>query len=194
MATEETAPVDFWERFPRVDSDEADSWVFVGRITRTVGLKGAVRVTIHSDFPERFAPGATLLVECEGHYRRVTVVSVRHQEHHALCTLELKAVDDRHQADYLRGKALFVPKSERLTPPRDCFYPDEMVGMKVLAADGTEEGSVRELVIDTPSPYLVIDSARCGQVLIPFRKEFLAVDRGRTQVRLVVPLEMHVPQ
>ena len=190
--TAETAN-DFWEQFPCIDPGEGNTWVFVGKISRSLGLDGAMKVTIHSDVPERFAVGSRLAVECDGQYREITISTCRRHEHLDVCTLEVVGVGSREHADRLRGRALYVPLAQRRPAPKDCWYPDEVAGMKVLSTAGDEEGVVRELVIDTPSPYLVIDAVRHGQVMMPFRQEFIAeIDRFRRQVKLAVPIEMHV--
>jgi 16S rRNA processing protein RimM len=176
-------------------SSRGENWITVGRVVKVVGLKGWVKVLSNSDNPERFRKGATLFMEsATGDFQEVSILDSRSRGTTDTLDLLFEGSTDSESAKLFIGKTLMIPFSLRRDPPKDSFYPDEVNGMTVLAADGTEIGCVERLEAQVPSPYLVIRGASFGEVMIPFRKIFVAsIDRVRRVLVLAVPIENHLP-
>ncbi|NLU81540.1 ribosome maturation factor RimM [Rhodococcus sp. HNM0569] len=144
----------------------------VGRVAKSHGVKGEIVVEVRTDEPdERFALGAVL------HARRpretvthdYTVEAAR--EHSGRLLLRLHGVSDRATADALRG-TLFVVDSNELeaSDDPDEFYDHELEGLRAVHVDGTEIGTVREVLHTGAGELLAIrtsgDASR--EVLVPF--------------------------
>ncbi len=172
-----------------------NDFVLVGKIVKLVGLKGMVRVITFSDNPDRFSPGATLSIR--GKDREIDEISVLEAKpipgKEALNIL-FENYETLERASELVGKELFVPRTDRKAHP-DSFFPDEFPGMEVVSSDGKPEGTVISLVIDIPSPYLLIRTERNGELMVPFRKVYIAaVDMAERKVRLSMPIRVHIPE
>jgi 16S rRNA processing protein RimM len=117
-------------------------------VTKAHGLTGEVVVVLSSNRTERLAPGS-VLVSDRG---PLTVRSSRpHQDRWLVCFDECT---DRNTADGLRGLVL---RGEPLDDP-DELWVHELVGCRVVSADGEERGVV-EAVQDNPAAdLLVLDS------------------------------------
>ncbi|MFQ6230718.1 ribosome maturation factor RimM [Nocardia sp. NPDC002869] len=143
----------------------------VGRVARSHGVRGELVVEVRTDEPEaRFAPGAVLHGRAarSDQVRDFTVESAR--EHSGRLLVNLVGVTDRSAADALRG-TLFLVDSEELGPSKDPdeFYDHELEGLRVQLTDGTEVGTVTEVLHSAAGELLSIRAAADGrEILVPF--------------------------
>ncbi|WP_063126691.1 ribosome maturation factor RimM [Nocardia fusca] len=143
----------------------------VGRVARSHGVRGELVVEVRTDEPEaRFAPGAVLHGRAARatQVRDFTVESAR--EHSGRLLVNLVGVTDRTAADALRGM-LFLVDSEELGPSEDPdeFYDHELEGLRVQLTDGTEIGTVIEVLHSAAGELLSIRAAADGrEILVPF--------------------------
>lgn len=169
-------------------------WILVGRVSKAVGLQGMLRIIRHSDNPDRFVPGAKLLLrDKKGEFRQVTLESVRARDFHGPVDVTLEGLATVDDVAPCLGCELYVPASERVAPPKGSFYPDELKGMEVRSPTGEVVGSVNSLESEVPSPYLVIGTTEHGEVYVPFRKAFIrTINRQERVVHLAAPLDLHI--
>ena len=112
--------------------------VTIGRIVKPHGIRGELVVLPLTDVPDRFSVGAR--IELEG--RPVTLVGVR--EHQGRLLVRLDGVTDRTAAELLRGREL---TAEPVDPDDlDHYLVAELVGARVVDADGGPLGTVRALI------------------------------------------------
>jgi len=144
----------------------------VGRVAKSHGIKGELVVEVRTDEPEdRFAVGSVLRGRKprESTLKSYTVEAAR--DHSGRLLLRLEGVSDRGDADALRG-TLFVIDSSELEPSDDPdeFYDHELEGLKVVLTDGTEVGSVIEVLHSAAGELLSIrrTGETSGELLIPF--------------------------
>jgi 16S rRNA processing protein RimM len=157
----------------------------VGQIGKPHGIRGEVSVYVRTDEPEeRFVAGSVFATEVPRD-RRVTtgpaaasgveykvppslaVESVRWHQGRAI--VQFDGVYDRNVAEALRGVLLQVDSSS-LTPPSDPdeFHDHQLVGLRVVAVDGAELGTVARIDHAPSSDLVVLDKSGGGTALIPF--------------------------
>ena len=158
--------------------------VVVGRILRAHGVRGEVSVELSSDVPDRFRPGASLLLRAAGgEPRRVTLASCRAYRGGALLAFE--GFEGREAVEDLRGAVLEIER-ERVPPAEPgTYYHFQLLGCR-CAADGEELGEVVDLLEDGGGLLLVVDDGD-RKVPIPFVGSFLKevdVERGRIELAL----------
>ena len=166
--------------------DGSSETILVGIVIRPQALRGEVRIQIHSDVPDRFAPGRELLVLAgEGPPRRVRIASSRPVRGGAVIRLE--GYRDRDQAEELRGARLAVRPSDVPPAPEGHYYHFELLGCRCIDARHGELGEVTELVEDGGGTLLEVEGE--GRSLsIPFVEPFLeTVDVERHEIRLRLP-------
>ena len=101
--------------------DPANAQVLVGVVLGPHGIRGEVAVSVESDNPERFAPGATLTLTFPRRARAGAAESLRVARtipHKGGLRVSFEGVADRDAAERLRGGELSVPRSEVPPPPR----------------------------------------------------------------------------
>ena len=63
-------------------------YLAVGRILGAHGVRGEVKVQIHTDVPERFRPDQQLYLESSGEWQPVTILGCRFHQGNALLFLQ----------------------------------------------------------------------------------------------------------
>jgi 16S rRNA processing protein RimM len=141
----------------------------VGRIGRPHGVRGAVIVDVRTDDPDlRFAAGSVLATEPAA--SGPLTVSTVHW-HSGRLLVSFAGVDDRDQAEELRGVLLVVESGELADPADADYFRDyQLVGLTVQTTAGEQVGKVAD-VLHHGQDLLVIrgDGPRSGaEILVPF--------------------------
>ena len=116
-----------------------DDQVQVGRIVKPHGIRGEVSIEITSDVPGRFDEDEVLVAHDD---RTFTVTASR--PHQGRMLVKFAEVPDRNAAELLRGVRLFADPAD--LSDSDVYYAHELVGMLVIAEDGTFLGYVSDIV------------------------------------------------
>jgi len=151
---------------------EDPRFLVVGHVSKPHGIKGDLFVSPLTDHPgSSFAPGVVLLLGTDDSdgpdpdLPPLRVASARPFRTGWL--VSFGGVDDRSQAELLRGRYLLRPADD-LEPLADgeLFY-HQLLGMRVVTVDGVDVGKVTEVFELAPSDLLEV-TGEGGQRLIPF--------------------------
>lgn len=150
-------------------SDAPGTQLRVGRLTKAHGLKGAIKVELYTDDPDRrFVPGAVFTLQVPDtspwHGKSLTLRELRWYNGHAVGFFE--GVDDRTAAEGLVKAILWVDSSGEETPEDDAWYDHQLIGLAVVR-DGERIGEVSH-VEHLPAQDLLIVKARGREVMVPF--------------------------
>lgn len=119
-------------------SSVATKRVLLGHIAGAHGIRGAVLVRSYTADPERIADYGPLANE-GGDVEFVLAVEGGTAKG-LICRVE--GVQDRTQAEKLKGVALYVDRS-RLPPPEEGeYYHADLIGLRVVTEEGTALGTV----------------------------------------------------
>lgn len=140
--------------------------LLVGLVRRPHGLHGEVSVESRTEFPERFAPGATLEWQGSGRTAALTVRSVR--PHGSRLLVAFEGVGDVDAARALAGGALHVPDEEAAPPRPGFYYSHQIEGWRCEDRTGRLAGIVRLLEQTPAGPLLSIELASGKEALVPF--------------------------
>ena len=119
--------------------------VRVGKVGKPHGLEGAFVVEEGSDDPERFAKGATLLVD--GQHARV-VESKRAGGRPVI----------RLDREVARGAAIEVEREQLPKPAEGEYYAFQLVGLEVEEEGGEKLGRVTEITSGPANDVLELDT------------------------------------
>lgn len=159
-------------RPPRPSGQTAKTQLRVGRLVKAHGLKGAIKLELYTDDPEkRFTPGSSFVLQVPEsspwHGKTLTVREFRWMNSHPVAFFE--GVDDRDGAEALIKAILWIdtdPAAE--AEEDDAWYDHQLVGLDVLR-DDTVVGTVAR-VEHFPAQDLLIVKAGEREVLVPFVK------------------------
>jgi 16S rRNA processing protein RimM len=141
---------------------EAREFIKVGQIVAPHGLKGGVRVTVLTDFLERFDEGAVLYIQG----RRHTIKDVAW--HKGQVRLHLSGVRKLEEAEALKWAYLEVPKADAPTLEEGQYMTKDLIGLRAIAPDGTAIGVIEDVQRSPAQDLLVVAGG-----LVPAVKEFV---------------------
>ena len=143
----------------------------VGRVERPWGLRGHVKVLPLTDFPERFASGATIFLGGEER----TVLEDRWQKGRVY--LRLTGIDSLNAAEALRGQLAEVRETAVMPLDKDEYFVDQIEGCEVLLPNGSMIGTVREVIQPGANDVYVVGRSGRKDLLVPaIRDVVLSVD------------------
>ncbi len=178
-----------------IDS-EKEKQIVIGQIRKTVGLKGWLRVSLMTDFPDRFEPGEELCLKKQNGQLESVIVS-DWKPHFTENTVDilLEDIDDCDTAANYVNRLVVISKDEReILDSEDEFYPDELEDFQVLSPEGEFCGKVIRMEVDAPCPYLVVSTKEFGEVYIPFLHKFLGnINKNNKTLKLVESISFHIP-
>ena len=162
----------------------------VGRLVKAHGLKGALKIELYTDDPQRrFTPGAvfTLQVPTSSPWHGKTLELSELRFYNAQPVGFFKGVDDRSAAETLVKAILWVDQDAGETPEEpDAWYDHQLVGLRALR-DGVEVGRVAR-VDHLPAQDLLAIATGDGEVLVPFVAAIVpAVDIAAGTVTITPP-------
>lgn len=144
----------------------------VGRLTKAHGLKGALKLELFTDDPERrFVPGAVFSLQVptgsKWHGKSLELTELRWYNGHPVGFFE--GVVDRSEAETLTKAILWVEQDPAELPVEDdAWYDHQLVGLRALR-DGVEIGLIAR-VDHLPAQDLLAIKTDGGEVLVPFVK------------------------
>ena len=134
-------------------SDETSALIQLGFVGAPFGVRGWIKLRSHTDPPERLLEHRQLHIG-QGTAWRSYRIEASGRSGGAL-TVKLAGIEDRDQAQALRGAQVCVPRSE--LPQRDDrdFYRADLIGCEVVNLDGTSLGNVLHF-IESPAQVLMV--------------------------------------
>ena len=139
----------------------------VGRLLKAHGLKGALKLELYTDNPERrFVPGAEFTLQVpeasSWHGKTVTIREYRVMNGNSVVFLE--GVDDRSAAETLVRAILWVDEDDEVED--DAWYAHQLFGLDVVRDDAVVGRVAR--VEHLPAQDLLIVKTETGDVMVPF--------------------------
>jgi 16S rRNA processing protein RimM len=153
----------------------------IGRVLKAHGIKGALRVELLTDFPDRFAPGSDVVVA--GRPMRVA----RSEELVGSMLVTFEGINDRTAAEPLAGAYVTVPLADARALPGDRYYHFQLVGLTVFdTRQARQLGRVAEVLTYPANDVLRVTDGD-HEVLIPMIRSVvrsIAPDEGKITVDL----------
>ena len=164
----------------------AGEFVTLARAVKTQGRHGEVAVEVHSDVPDRFAPGMRLFaLSRDG--RRQELQLEGFWPHKGLLVLEFAGILSISEAEALVGCELQVPLAERAELEPGWSYVSDLAGCTVFNGE-REVGKVSDVRFGAGEAPLLVVTAGTKEYEIPFAEAFLRrVDAGAKRIEMVLP-------
>jgi 16S rRNA processing protein RimM len=177
-----------------------DDSVEVGRILDAWGVKGWLKILPHSSQPEALfsakywflqAPDAKFRPGFNAFTGTVAVTVDEAKTHSDSVVAKMDGLDDRNDAEALRGCRIFLPRSAFPQASKDEYYWVDLIGLNVVNREGADLGCVRDLMATGPNSVLCVEyqltqedgSLKTEERLIPFVSAY--VDSVDTAGKLI---------
>ena len=171
------------------DSTTAGELVAVAKAVRTRGLRGEVVAELLTDFPERFDGLEHLIAVFPNGTRRALALE-DHWLQGERIVLKLGGYDSVEEAGALVGCEFTVREADAVELEEDEFYDWQLTGCRVETIDGTDIGSVREILHPGSAPVLVIrgEASDAREHLVPLVASIcVEIDIARRLIRVDAP-------
>lgn len=147
--------------------------VTMGRIVEPYGIKGWIRIQPFTQLQQGLLDYPQWMVGREGDWQPRSVESAK--VHGASVVAKLEGVADREQASALQGMRIAVSRDAFPEPATNEFYWADLVGLKVVNADGVALGSVTRVFETGANDVLVVEdqAANDGAVKVADKRERL---------------------
>jgi 16S rRNA processing protein RimM len=162
-------------------TDAGTQRLVVGLVRGVHGLRGAVRVEILTDNPDRFAAGSLLFREGDSH--PLTVASA-HRDGPGLL-VRFREISDRDTADRLRDAYLEAAADQPLEAA--AYYWHDIVGCVVTTTDGANLGNVADVFRVGEGEVYVVRGPR-GEILVPAVAS-VVIELAPAEKRMVIDAE-----
>jgi 16S rRNA processing protein RimM len=169
-------------------------YLLLGKVLRPHGVRGELRVSTLTDFPERIDSLENVYL---GNSPEDTtpkpypVESVRLHQDYIL--LKFKNVPDRNAAELLRDLYVMIDIANAAPLDEDEFYLYELIGMMVQTEDGRKLGEIVDVLETGANDVYIIESDKYGEILFPAHAETLIEFNFDDGVVIVKPPEGLLP-
>jgi 16S rRNA processing protein RimM len=138
-------------------------YLTVGFIRRPHGIHGELIMDIHTDFPDRLRAGAKVFLGDE--HKPTKLASVR--PHGISMLVSFLGLTDPESAGRLRNTWVYVPAADRPPLPEGKVYQHQVLGLRVVADDGRELGTLVDIFETGANNIYVVKTAEGKEILLP---------------------------
>jgi len=143
-------------------------FIAIGKVLKTQGNRGAVRVLPLTDFPGRYEQLKDVYLSVKG-VRQVMHIeeAVRRQK---FIAVKFKEISDMNAAEGIRGGILEVTRDQLVKLPEGSYYIFDIIGLSVYGSGGEQFGKITE-VLQTGANDVYIVETGGKPLLIPALKQ-----------------------
>jgi 16S rRNA processing protein RimM len=134
-------------------SDDPSALIQLGFVGAPFGVRGWIKLRSHTDPPERLLEHRSLHIGGGSAWQNYRIEASGRSG--GALTVKLVGVENRDQAQALRGALVCVPRSELPRRENRDFYRADLIGCEVVNLDGISLGNVQHF-IESPAQVLMV--------------------------------------
>lgn len=157
----------------------------VGVISSTHGVRGEVKVFPTTDDVTRFRQLKKVYLDTGREMLPLEIQNVKFFKQFAI--LKFNGIDNINDIEKYRGKSLMIDRVDAVDLDEDEYFIADMIGMKVCTEDGSEFGTLKDVMETGANDVYIIDSLEHGEVLIPAIRECI-LDVDMDEERMTIHL------
>lgn len=154
----------------------------IGKLGKTHGYKGAIRVILDPGFAQTFSRSKAFFIEIKGEKIPYffTIISEFSNDS---CIVELEEVTTKEAAQKFTGKDIFLPVSKKVKPVKN----ESLEGYMLKDENLGEVGIIREIT-EMPHQLLAVVDYKEKEIYIPLHTDFvLKIDNSRKVLYVNLP-------
>ena len=158
----------------------------VGIITSTHGVRGEVKVYPTTDDPRRFRRLKEVVLDTGREKLNLEIEGVKFFKQFVI--LKFKGLDNINDIEKYRQKSLYVTRKNAVRLQRDEYFIADLIGLKVQDEDGTELGTVKDVIETGANDVYEVEMADGRSLLLPAIKQCILnvdVETGMMQVHVL---------
>ncbi|MEQ2388913.1 ribosome maturation factor RimM [Waltera intestinalis] len=158
----------------------------VGIITSTHGVRGEVKVYPTTDDPRRFRRLKEVVLDTGREKLNLEIEGVKFFKQFVI--LKFKGLDNINDIEKYRQKSLYVTRKNAVRLQRDEYFIADLIGLKVQDEDGTELGTVKDVIETGANDVYEVEMEDGRSLLLPAIKQCILnvdVENGMMQVHVL---------
>ena len=158
----------------------------VGIITSTHGVRGEVKVYPTTDDPRRFRRLKEVVLDTGREKLNLEIEGVKFFKQFVI--LKFKGLDNINDIEKYRQKSLYVTRKNAVRLQRDEYFIADLIGLKVQDEDGTDLGTVKDVIETGANDVYEVEMADGRSLLLPAIKQCILnvdVENGMMQVHVL---------
>lgn len=158
----------------------------VGIITSTHGVRGEVKVYPTTDDPRRFRRLKEVVLDTGREKLNLEIEGVKFFKQFVI--LKFKGLDNINDIEKYCQKSLYVTRKNAVRLQRDEYFIADLIGLKVQDEDGTELGTVKDVIETGANDVYEVEMADGRSLLLPAIKQCILnvdVENGMMQVHVL---------
>jgi 16S rRNA processing protein RimM len=140
--------------------------ICLGVVTGPHGVQGAVRIKSFTEEPEHIAHYGPLMDETGDRHFELRLIGAAK----GVVIAHLSGVQDRDQAEALRGLRLHLPRAALPQTEAEEYYHADLIGLEAVLGDGTPVGRVRAIYDFGAGDTLEVARPDAPSVMVPFTR------------------------
>ena len=140
--------------------------ICLGIVTGAHGVRGAVRIKSFTAVPEDVARYGALTDETGDRRLELHLVGTAK----GVVIARVSGVEDRDQAEALRGLRLYLARSALPQTPAEEYYHADLIGLEAVLGDGTPVGRVRAIHDFGAGDTLELARSGAPPLMVPFTR------------------------
>lgn len=167
----------------------ADGLLEIGLVTRPHGIAGEVRVQVPPEYVTALLSVRRVYLALSGQKGLRSCKVEARRPHQDVVLYKLEGIATRNDAEALRGTILLVRVKDLPTLAPGCYYPHELIGLRVVTTDGAPLGEIYEvLATGANDVYVVKQAPDAKEMLLPAIEGVVqSVDLDNRVVTVTVP-------
>jgi 16S rRNA processing protein RimM len=159
--------------------------IAIGRVLKSVGVRGEVSIGSFTEDLQRFTKLETVYIGDSHQTRELKVEGVRLMDRGPV--VKLRGSDTPEDASKFRGQYVFVEEQESVSPRDGSYFVHDIIGSSVRTVNGDEVGKVID-VLKLPAHDAWVIEQNGNEILLPATKQVVRqVDVGRKQIVIEMP-------
>ncbi len=139
-----------------------EQYLEIGKVVSTHGLRGELRVDPWCDSPQFLCQFKTLYLK-----KGETKLSVSSRPHKTIAIVKAKGIDTIEEAEKLRGKVLYINRSDARLAPGEYFIQD-LMGLDVIDIDTSKSyGKITDVLKTGANDVYQVTDEKKKDYLIP---------------------------
>lgn len=139
-----------------------EQYLEIGKVVSTHGLRGELRVDPWCDSPQFLCQFKTLYLK-----KGETKLSVSSRPHKTIAIVKAKGIDTIEEAEKLRGRVLYINRSDARLAPGEYFIQD-LMGLDVIDIDTSKNyGKITDVLKTGANDVYQVTDEKKKDYLIP---------------------------
>jgi 16S rRNA processing protein RimM len=147
--------------------DNEPVFVVIGKFRKPHGIRGEIRMTVLTDFPELLDVGQRIYVDPD--YQPYQIKSIRWHGGDMLIALE--ELPDRTAVEIFRNTMVYMKSQDIPAPAEGEFYHHQLVGLEIVTDEGEKLGLLKEVILTGANDVFLVDTPDGKEILLPDTEE-----------------------